>query len=197
MTMRELVTPWVMATVLAFMGGIVMDAASWGTMGWGYRDTEDKQTTVGLWRVCNLTKERDGTTTESCIFPTEVEQDWIPKAMVMEIMAGFCGIGIFFTLIIFVFTLRLDWMRSRFILVALMAEGLLAGLFNFIGLMSFGLNMKSLGADPSYSLVFETLAVLCYFAGCAFGVCDMQKCCLQPSEELNTHKMGGGQTRLI
>lgn len=74
MTMRELVTPWVMATVLAFMGGIVMDAASWGTMGWGYRDTEDKQTTVGLWRVCNLTKERDGTTTESCIFPTEVEQ---------------------------------------------------------------------------------------------------------------------------
>ena len=54
-----------------------------------------------------------------------------------------------------------------------------AGLFNFIGLMTIGLNLGTLNTSPGYSLVLEALAVLCFFGGCAFGVLDMQGCCLR------------------
>ena len=70
---REVVSPWVVGVVVMLGCGVLMDAASWATTAWGQASNDLYETSVGLWRVCNLTKGDEATQARYCVFPTELD----------------------------------------------------------------------------------------------------------------------------
>ena len=53
------------------------------------------------------------------------------------------------------------------------------GAFNFIGVMSFTVNMADVKADPQYAIGLDFVATFFFAIGAVMCVLDLQGCCMK------------------
>ncbi len=78
---RENVSVWVALTVCSLLAAVLLDTAAWSLTGWGYAEEDTFYTRLGLWQICNGSREvtkwdkREISRSEpQCVFPTAIAQ---------------------------------------------------------------------------------------------------------------------------
>ena len=75
---RDIVSRWVVLTLINLVLGVMCDGVAWATTAWGYGEGDTYYTTFGLWQLCNGTRELSVQDKKEiyrsepeCVFPTQ------------------------------------------------------------------------------------------------------------------------------
>ncbi|KAK2146071.1 hypothetical protein LSH36_633g00004 [Paralvinella palmiformis] len=94
--------------------------------------------------------------------------------------------ALFFCLCIFFASLKCTGVQTRTMIITFIPLAFLAALMNFIGLLTFAVNLYTIQCRPSYSIALDTFAVIGFSAGGICALLEIQGCFRENIEETDS-----------